>query len=226
VPYVLFLGLALTLVPTAPISLRTSADPSLALRGQANPERVGSADTLGTRWVVSAGSSEARYLVREQLAGFDFPNDAVGKTDAVTGAIVVTGDGTVVSEQSEFRVRLATLATDNERRDGYVKTRTLEVEQYPEAVLVPNRFLGLPGPFPESGTLTFQLEGDLTLHGVTRPTVWEVTAEFGAGAISGLATTAFQFDIFGVAVPRVARVLSVDDNIRLELEFRLVPEAG
>ncbi len=225
-PYVLFLGLFLTLVPTAPPPSRISANRSPAPGGQAELERVGSADTLGTRWVLSPESSEARFRVREQLAGFDFPNDAVGTTEAVAGAITLAEDGTVDSERSEFRVQLATLATDNERRDGYVRNRTLEVEQYPEAIFVPRRFLGLSAPFPESGAASFQLEGDLTLHGVTRPTVWEVTAEFGAGAISGLATTAFQFDTFGIAVPSVARVLSVDDNIRLEFQFRLVPEAG
>jgi len=188
-------------------------------------EEVSSANTEATRWVVSAENSEARYRVREQLAGFDLPNDAVGKTNAVAGTVVLADDGSVVSDQSEIRVQLNTLATDNQRRDGYVRSRTLEVEEYPEAVLVPIRFLGLPGPIPDTGTATFQLEGSLTLHGVTQTTVWEVTAEFSPESISGLATTAFPFDTFGIAVPSVARVLSVDDNIRLELQFLLVPEA-
>jgi polyisoprenoid-binding protein YceI len=186
-------------------------------------ERVSPATTPATRWVLSAEGSEARYRVREQLAGLDFPNDAVGITNSVAGAIVLADDGTLVSDQSEIRVDLTTLATDSERRDGYVQRRTLEVEEYPEAVLVPLRFMGLSGPIPETGSATFQLEGSLTLHGVTQTTVWEVSAEFGPDKISGLATTAFQFETFGIAVPSVARVLSVDDNIRLELQFLLVP---
>ena len=192
--------------------------------GQLNQET--SPDTTPARWVLSETGSEARYRVREQLAGFDFPNDAVGVTEDITGAIVLGPDGAVISEGSEFRIQLASLTTDNERRDGYVQRRTLEVERYPEAVLVPRRFVNLPHPIPESGQVTFKLEADLTLHGHTQSTTWEVTAEFGPDAIAGLATTAFSFDTFGIAVPQVARVLSVDDHIRLELEFRVVPEDG
>jgi polyisoprenoid-binding protein YceI len=185
-----------------------------------------SPDTTTVRWVVGAPDSEARYRVQEQLAGFDFPNDAVGTTTEITGVIVVGPDGTIVSDRSEFRIQLASLATDNQRRDNYVRGRTLEVEQYPEAVLVPRRFLGLRDPLAESGSQDFQLEGDLTLHGHTRTTTWEVTAAFGSEAITGLATTAFPFDTFQIPVPRVARVLSVDDNIRLEMAFRLLREGS
>ena len=220
-PYVLLIGLV-TAFGTAPTP--SPERPNLPFHSHGATEVTSSVDTVPTRWVVSPENSEARYLVREQLAGFDFPNDAVGKTNAVAGAVVLADDGSVVSDQSEFRVQLTTLATDNQRRDGYVRSRTLEVEEFPEAVLVPVRFLGLSGPIPETGTATFQLEGSLTLHGVTQTTVWEVTAEFSPESISGLATTAFQFDTFGIAVPSVARVLSVDDNIRLELQFHLVPE--
>lgn len=182
-------------------------------------------DTVETRWVISSAGTEARYRVREQLAGFDFPNDAVGATSDVSGSIVIAPDGSLVSDGSEFRVQLASLTTDNQRRDGYVRGRVLEVEQYPEAVLVPTRFLGLES-MPDSGSATFQLEGELTLHGVTQSTVWEVMANFGEDTISGLATVAFPFDTFGIPVPRVSRVLSVDDNIRLELQFRLTPASN
>jgi polyisoprenoid-binding protein YceI len=183
-------------------------------------------DTLPTRWVLQAESSEARYRVREQLAGFDFPNDAVGTTNSLSGAIVFTADGTILLDQSVFRVDLASLATDNDRRDNYVRQRTLEVEEYPEAVLNPRRFVGLPFPMPGEGALRFQLEADLTLRGVTAPTVWDVMAQISPESVTGLASTSFTFDAFGIAVPRVARVLSVDDDIRLELEFRLVPAGG
>jgi len=224
VPYILLIGLVTAFGP-APTPSPDRPNPAFHARGAyAALEGVPSTNPVATRWVMSPENSEARYRVREQLAGFDFPNDAVGKTNAVAGAIVLSDDGSVFSDQSEIRVQLTTLATDNQRRDGYVRSRTLEVEEYPEAVLVPLRFLGLSGPIPETGTATFQLEGSLTLHGVTQTTVWEVTAEFGAESISGLATTAFQFDTFGIAVPSVARVLSVDDNIRLELQFHFVPE--
>ncbi|MBT8398825.1 MAG: YceI family protein [Gemmatimonadetes bacterium] len=182
------------------------------------------ADTVPVAWVIDTQAAQARYRVREQLAGFDFPNDAVGTTTEVSGTIVMAPDGRIQAEGSEIRVDLASLATDNQRRDGYVRRRTLEVEEYPEAILVPRRVVGLEGPLPESGSRTFQLEADLTLHGHTNTLTWDVMATFAPDTITGLATTAFTFDTFQIAVPSVARVLSVADNIRLELEFRLVPK--
>ncbi len=181
------------------------------------------ADTAVTRWVVDTEGNEARYRVREQLAGFDFPNDAVGVTDAVTGSVTLDASGVIVPDGSSFVVDLASLRSDSERRDGYVRRRTLEVETFPEAVLRPLKLVGLLFPLPPAEPVRFRLHGDLTVHGITRPTVWEVTAQQDGRAITGQATTAFPFAEFGIAVPSVARVLSVDDNIRLEFDFRLVP---
>lgn len=222
------MGIALTLFLglTLPASHEIHASPTVPSVPNEGIVASPVPDTLPTRWVIQAEASEARYRVREQLAGLDFPNDAVGTTKSVSGTIEIAGDGTILADRSAFRVDLTTLATDNDRRDNYVRQRTLEVEEHPEAVLTPRRFVGLPFPLPESGAVRFRLEADLALHGVTAPTVWDVMAQVGPESISGLATTAFTFDTFGIAVPRVARVLSVDDNIRLELEFRLVPGEG
>jgi polyisoprenoid-binding protein YceI len=177
------------------------------------------------RWALVPEESEARYRVREQLAGLDFPNDAVGVTKEIAGSLVLDAENGSIGDGSEFRIQLASLTTDSERRDGYVRRRTLEVQDFPEAVLVPLRFLDHPVPFPETGSASFRLEADLTLHGETRTTLWDITCDFGADVITGLATTAFPFNTFGITIPQVARVLSVDNNIRLELEFKVVPES-
>ncbi len=66
----------------------------------------------------------------------------------------------------------------------------------------------------------------LTIREVTKPVTWDVTARFVNGAVTGLAKTQFTFADFELPKPRVASVLSVDDEIRLEYEFRLVPASG
>ena len=182
-------------------------------------------DALPVRWVLIPEESEARYRVREQLAGLDFPNDAVGVTKEIVGTLVLDGENGSISDGSEFRIQLTSLTTDSERRDGYVRRRTLEVQDFPVAVLVPLRFLDHPVPFPETGSASFRLEAHLTLHGETRTTLWDISCDFAPGEINGLATTSFPFNTFGITIPQVARVLSVDDNIRLELEFKVVSES-
>lgn len=170
---------------------------------------------------VTAGTT-ARYKVREQLAGISFPSDAVGTTQAVTGSIVVKPDGSIDAAQSKLSVDLKTLTSDQQMRDGYVQNRTLETAKFPTMEFVPKRAVGLPAPLPAGmqAQAGFQLIGDTTLHGVTKETTWNVVATFGNDLVGGRATTTIDFATFGMAKPSLARLLSVDDKIELEIEFR------
>jgi polyisoprenoid-binding protein YceI len=173
--------------------------------------------------VLSPGGNEARYRVREQLASLQFPSDAVGATQDITGEIVLNPDGTIVREASKFVVDLRSLRSDSGMRDGYIQRSTLETSRFPTAEFVPTEMVGLPSTLPTSGEVTFQLTGDLTVHGVTRPSTWEVKAQVVDGReLVGSATTNFTFSDFGMSVPNVARVLSIEETIRLEYDFHLV----
>jgi polyisoprenoid-binding protein YceI len=166
--------------------------------------------------------TRARYKVREQLAGISFPSDAVGTTEAVTGAIVVKPDGSIDAAQSKLSVDLKTLTSDQQMRDGYIQTRTLETAKFPTMEFVPKRAVGLPAPLPAGmqAQAGFQLIGDMTLHGVTKETTWNVVATFGNDLVGGRATTTFDFATFGLTKPSLARIVSVEDKIELEIEFR------
>ena len=69
-----------------------------------------------------------------------------------------------------------------------------------------------------SGTVEFTISGDLTVRDQTRPVTWDVTAEFG-DAITGIAVIDITFEQFGMDKPSVAIVVSVEDTIRLEIDF-------
>ncbi len=175
------------------------------------------------RLTLAPAGNEARYRVREQLANLSFPSDAVGTTQSVTGAIVIGDDGKIVPAQSKIVVDLTTLKSDSERRDGFIQRRTLETGQYPTATLVPTVARGLPNPLPKSGSFSFELDGNFTVHGTTRPTTWQVTAQATDSGYAGTAKTHFTFGEFGLEQPRVMVVLSVEDDIRLEYDFHLIP---
>ena len=177
------------------------------------------------RLVTAAEGNEARYRVREQLAGMELPNDAVGATSRIEGVLDLDSEGRPVPESSRFVLDMASLTSDAARRDNYLRRRTLDVESFPVAVLVPRDVRGLDGGIPAHGEVSFQLVSDLTIHGVTRPITWNVTARREGVAVLGRAETRFPFATFGLDIPKVGRVLSVDDDIRLEYDFRLVPEA-
>jgi polyisoprenoid-binding protein YceI len=181
---------------------------------------------LPIRFVIAPAGNEARYRVREQLVGVNLPNDAIGKTTQITGTILAFPDGRIVRDSSRIVVSVASLKSDKDRRDGFIRGRTLETDKYPTVELVPTSIRGFAAPLPAAGPVTFELLGDLTVHGVTRPSVWQVTAHAEGQDVAGTATTAFTFKDINLDQPRVPVVLSVADTIKLEYDFRLVREAA
>ena len=179
----------------------------------------------GLHLTVAPTGNEARYRIREQLVRVDLPNDAIGKTAEISGGIGVGADGKIIPAESKFVVNVGSLKSDRDRRDGYVRGRVLETDQYPTVEFTPTWFRGLPAKLPTSGSHTFDVIGNLTVHGVTRPTTWHVTAEPKNGQVIGNAYTVFTFSDFSMTQPRVPIVLSVADTIRLEYDFTLVPKS-
>lgn len=177
------------------------------------------------RFVTAPTGNSARYRIREQLVGVDLPNDAVGQTSAVTGVIATDARGKLIPAESKFTVDVSTIKSDKDRRDGFVRRRVLETDQYPTVTLVPTAVRGISFPLPTSGSKTFEIIGDLTVRGETRPTTWKVSAQFQPGRITGAASTAFTFSDFAIEKPRIPVVLSVADTIKLELGFSLMQEA-
>lgn len=206
-------------------ALPTVASTSLPATAVAAASPTVSTATETQRLILTLEQSEARYRVREQLANRSLPSDAVGVTTAVSGQIVLETDGTVIPAESRFVVDLSTLRSDSDRRDNYIHRNTLETARFPTAEFVPTEVRGLPNPLPTSGDVTFQLIGDLTLHGVTRPVTWDVTARIERQTLAGSATTQVRFDDFNMMQPRVPILLSVEDTVQIELDFHLIQQS-
>ena len=162
----------------------------------------------------------ARYRVEEELANTGF-YVAVGETRDVAGSIAFDANGGVLVEESRIAVLATTLTTDSGRRDGYVRNRTLETDTYPEVVFVPTSIDGLPDSIADaSGHAHVHITGDLTVKDQTREITWDGDIDLpGDGTAIGSVAVEFTFDDFGMNKPSVAIVLSVDDTIRLELDF-------
>jgi polyisoprenoid-binding protein YceI len=173
------------------------------------------------RYVVALDGNEARYRVREQLMHHDLPNDAVGATTAITGGISLSAGGAIDTAASKINIDVTSLKSDQERRDGYVQHRTLETAQYPTVVFVPTSMIGAQIPLA-SGEQSFDVGGMLTVHGVSRQTVWHVKAQSSGSDITGSGWTQFTFADVQLAQPHVSILLSVADTIKLEYDFHLV----
>ena len=176
------------------------------------------------RFALAPNGNAARYRVREQLVGHDLPNDAIGETTRLTGSISFDSNGKVIPQASKFSVDAGSFVSDRDRRDGFVRGRLLEADQYPTIVLVPKEVLGVSLPLPKSGSLPIEMTADLIVRGVSRPTTWKGTAQFEPGRIVGSAATAFTFADIHIEQPRVPVLLSVADTIRLEINFNLLQQ--
>jgi polyisoprenoid-binding protein YceI len=169
------------------------------------------------RFQAVQNTSTASFRVREQLAGVSLPNDAVGCTGSVTGQLVIQPNGQLVPAASRLTVDLRDLKSDSDQRDNFIKMAVLQTQRFPLAEFVPTTAQGLPATLPASGSATFTLTGPMTVRGVTRDQTWQVTARREGAGLTGTATTSFKFGDFGMEPPRVPVVLSVVDEIRLEI---------
>lgn len=181
---------------------------------------VGSSETsTGGVTIELAGGSVARYLVQEQLANRNLPNDAIGETSDINGLIVFNSDGEVQADRSKITVNLAALKSDEAKRDNFIKGNSLESNRFPSAEIVITGITGLPWPLPDSGEASFQITGNMTVHGVTQPVIWETLAEFGSDHLTGQSKTVVTFDQFSISKPSLLFILSLNDQIRVELDF-------
>lgn len=207
--------------PAAQPTSAPTATPTTAPEEPSDSEAVDRATVI----MVTRGS-EALYRINEQLARRDLPNDAVGTTSDIEGEIVFSADGTVDAERSKITVGVRSLRSDSDRRDSYIRGRSLESDQYPDVTIAVTEIRGLSWPLPTSGEASFEMVGDLTIRDQTRPVTWETTATFTDAGVEGLAKTVVTFEQYQMTKPRVAIVLSVADEIRLEINFVATVSGG
>ena len=196
-----------TAATTAPQPAATTAAPAAKTAGE-------------LRLALDPAATKARFRVKEQFANQTVMAEAVGETDKVTGQLVMDAAGKINRDQSKFTVDMNSLKTDQAQRDNFIKRSTLTVAQFPTAQFVPTEIKGLASPLPTSGDVQFQLVGDMTVRGVTKPITWDVTAKIEGQSLVGQAKTAFKFGDFGMEPPRVPILAAVEDNIRLEMDFK------
>jgi len=210
--------------PTAaPVITLTSAPQSTAApqntpAAQATTAPAASGDNL--RFVLVEGSNEARYRVREQLARVNLPSDAIGATKTVSGVIVTTKDGKIVKEQSKITIDLSKLQSDQGQRDNFLRDSVLQTRRFPNVVFIPTEAQGLVWPIKD-GPIEFKLIGDMTVRDVTKSIPWDVKLTVTGNDAKGQATTSFKFAFFNIEQPRVPTVLSIEDNIKLEIDLVL-----
>ena len=140
-------------------------------------------------------------------------------------------DGTVSFDPKDlstistnFTVQMASVNTDNEKRDGHLKTGDFfDVEHFPTMTFVSKKA-------EQTGEGKAMLTGDLTIRGVTKEVTFdvegfnqEVKSPWGTFNTGGTATTTINRFDYGVAwdtkLDSGGLVVGQDVNITVELEL-------
>ena len=173
-------------------------------------------------WIADPVHSDLAFRVRHMGVG------RVRGIFALTSATLTVGDDGLPGSSVTAVVDASSVDTGNEQRDQHVRSADfLDVEQFPTMEFASTAVRDLDGA-------TFTLDGELTIHGVTRPV--ELAAEWfgvvddpsGAERTGFSATTTISRAAFGVDIRLLfgAGQAVVADAIEIALEIEFVAEGG
>ena len=164
-------------------------------------------------WVIGPGS-ELGYRVAEVL--FGVPTEGVGRTDQVTGSIRLDGD---VLAEASFTVDVASITSDDGRRDNQFRGRIMSANEFPTATFTLTAPTALGVEAAEGASVTATVSGDLTLRGVTLPVEVAVEARIADGRLGVLGSVPVVFTDFGITDPSITGIRVEPDGL---IEFVLV----
>lgn len=199
-----------TAAPAAPAATAADAQPTAA--------PAAAAPAGETIFEIVPEESQVRFVIDEVLN--NAPTTVVGVTNQVAGQIAVDPSDPTRSRVGVIQVNARTLATDNDFRNRAIANRILTTDQYEFITFEPTTISGLPSAGEVGQPYSFQLTGDLTIRDVTREVTFDVTVTpVAADRIEGTAVSTVRYADFGLTIPSVPSVASVEDEVRLELEF-------
>jgi polyisoprenoid-binding protein YceI len=176
-------------------------------------------DLSGTWTVASVGDSFAGYRVGEELSSVG-TQTTVGRTRDVTGTLQFDGS---TNSAVEIDVNVASLTSDDSRRDRQLRDRGLRTNRFATATCSLTTPIEV-NPIPVEGTpFTAVISGELTLHGVTQPVSIELTGQLVDRLVVVVGSTELQFEDFEIVPPTGFIVLSVDDHGTLEFQLLFAP---
>lgn len=209
---------ALADAPDAESTTGTSAPGSTGAPDASNGESAPPASAPGGQpltWVTT-DESQVGYRVKEILFGVD--TEGVGRTDQVDGSITIEGTRVVAGE---FVVDVASIESDDGRRDNQFRGRIMSTDDFPEATFTLTEPIEL-GTAPADGVqVDTTATGELTLRGVTEPVTFELTAEQQNGRVGVLGSIPVVFADYSIANPSFGGITTEDEGL---LEFVLVFE--
>jgi polyisoprenoid-binding protein YceI len=175
--------------------------------------------TATTTWNIDSVHSNAQFKVKHLMI-----SNVKGEFASVTGKLELNGED-ITKSKVEASIDATTINTRDAQRDAHLKSADFfDVEKFPELAFKSTRI-------SKRGTDELAVEGDLSIHGVTRSVVFDVEGPsapmkdpWGNVRIGLSATTRINRKDFGLAWNAALETggLMVGEEVTITLDVEFV----
>jgi polyisoprenoid-binding protein YceI len=204
--------------------IRDDSPPEAALVDRETVDDAAPTDGIEGAWQVAAPSDDqfAGFRIQEQFPGFD--NTAVVRTPAVEGTLTISG---TTIEDASVTVDLTQLESKDAQPPGVfpianrvrqLENDGLETSQFSTTTFeltAPIELTAVPEP---GATVNVEAQGDLTLHGVTKPVTIPLEARWNGEVIDVSGSLQIALADFDITPPE-RDFVSVADTGTIELQL-------
>lgn len=167
---------------------------------------------------IDPASSQVRFELDEDLRGSRIT--VVGLTNQVAGEFAADPGDLSTVQVGTLQINARTLQTDNNFRNNAIQNEILDTGAYEFISFTPTAVNGLPAAAAVGETVSFTIDGDLTIRDITRPVTFTVSASMVTDQqISGTASTVINRTDFNLNIPSVPNVANVEEEVELYIDF-------
>jgi polyisoprenoid-binding protein YceI len=196
------------------LSLSDPKSSSSTTTGSGSDRSAATPGSVEGTWTVTKDGTVVGYRVGEVLFGQNAT--AVGRTDAVTGDLTISG---TTATAGSFTADLTKVSSDQGNRDRQFQGRIMDTATYPTATFKLTQPIDLAQIPQNLVKVTEKATGDLTLRGKTRSVTFDVVARRNGDKIEVNGSIPITFADWGIPNPSFGPASTEDHGV---LEFILV----
>ncbi|MGB2758222.1 MAG: YceI family protein [Acidimicrobiia bacterium] len=194
------------------LSDRDSTTKTSAAESSSGAPASGNTSVDGT-WKATP-ESVAGYRVQEVLFGQG--TEAVGRTHSVSGSMAIAG---AVVTSADFSVDIASITSDQSRRDGKFRGEIMNATEFPNATFTLTAPIDLGAIPADRVEVSAKATGELTLRGEKRVVSFDLKARRNGANIEVNGTIPVKFADYKIDNPSGGPVTTEDHGV---VEFLLV----
>lgn len=205
-------------VAVEPTAAEATAEPVATDEPAAPTEAPAEPAGAAAVYTIDQAGSQVRFQLDEDLRGQRVT--VVGVTDQVAGQMSVNLADLSQTQVGVIQINARTLLTDNNFRNRAIQNEILDTGAFEFITFTPTGVEGLPASAAVGDTVSFTINGDLTIRDVTLPASFAVEAMVASETqITGTATAVVNRADYGLQIPSVPNVANVEEEVELYIDF-------